>query len=186
MERIEIPVGDTTLTFKVAFLEDSDMAPPWENSDGHGPVSEWTTRDKKPGEAVLCYNRASKRYYDWAEATRIAKRDNWGISEEQLKAWTLERKGVAPTKKMIAQQAVQNDFDFLYSWANNGWGYVVVLVTLLDQDGDETDITESLGGVETWKNYHYEQAMKLAEGIAEGMGTEWDVVTVQTYRKIKG
>lgn len=58
---------------------DQDMGAPWEEHDGHGPVSEWTTRDKLPGERVLATDRNHRRYYDFAEACKIARRDGWGF-----------------------------------------------------------------------------------------------------------
>ena len=183
MERIEIPVGDTTLTFKVDFLQDLDMSPPWENSEGHGPVSEWTTRDKKPGEVVLVRDRNMKRFYDGAEATRIAKRDGWGISPEEIKAFELAN-AVTPTRKMIAQMAVQKDFDHLKAWCDDRWRYWHVQVTLLDPEGNETDVSDCLGGVDDIDNNHFEEAQRMAEELASGMGKTWDVVTTQTYRLI--
>lgn len=59
---------------------------PWENEDGHGPVSGWETRGKAPGEMVLCGDGRgglgtdrAKRFYDFAQACRIARRDGWGF-----------------------------------------------------------------------------------------------------------
>lgn len=62
---------------------DEDMGAPWEEHDGHGTVSDWTTRDKRPGEWVLSSERGSKRYYDAEEANQIAEADGWGLQEEQ-------------------------------------------------------------------------------------------------------
>ena len=45
---------------------------PWERSDGHGIVSDWTTRDKELGERVLSSDRHSKCYYDFAGSMKIA------------------------------------------------------------------------------------------------------------------
>lgn len=76
---------DINETIRIAGFElavtiepDSDSGAPWEESDGHGPVSDWTTRDKAPGELVLSHDRSAKRFYDYAEACRIARRDGWG------------------------------------------------------------------------------------------------------------
>ncbi|WP_396329310.1 hypothetical protein [Burkholderia anthina] len=69
---------------------DEDMGAPWEEHDGHGPVSDWTTRDKRPGEWVLASERGSKRYYDAQEANRIAEQDGWGLTEAH-KAELLQR-----------------------------------------------------------------------------------------------
>lgn len=76
----------STYRFRVNVQFDEGMGPPWEEHDGHGPVSEWTTRDKKPGERVLATDGSHKRYYDLAEANRIAKRDCWGLADEAKEA----------------------------------------------------------------------------------------------------
>lgn len=66
-------------TFLVRVHRDDDMGPPWEEHDGHGPVTGWERRkDKLPGELVLCEDRGSRRFYDFQEACRIARRDGWG------------------------------------------------------------------------------------------------------------
>ena len=61
---------------------DCDIGAPWGKHDGHGPVTEWTTRPKGPGERVLAEDRGSYRYYDYAEACRIAKRDGNRAAED--------------------------------------------------------------------------------------------------------
>lgn len=57
---------------------DDSHSAPWKECDGHGPVSDWTTRGKRPGEMVLNQDGRSKRYYDFAGACRIARRDGCG------------------------------------------------------------------------------------------------------------
>jgi hypothetical protein len=64
---------------------DSDMGAPWEAHDGHGPVSDWTTRAKRPGEMILNSDRDSHRYYDFAAAVRIARAESWGHRPYPLK-----------------------------------------------------------------------------------------------------
>lgn len=75
---IDATVTIGTITISAAIEPDNDHGAPWDNCDGHGPVSDWTRRDKKPGELVLNTDRQSKRFYDYAEACRIARRDQWG------------------------------------------------------------------------------------------------------------
>lgn len=69
-------IGDIIARAKIE--DDDSNAPPWENSDGHGEVTGWTTRGKAPGELVLNSDRHSKRFYDFQGACRIARRDGWG------------------------------------------------------------------------------------------------------------
>lgn len=66
------------VTFRVRTEYDDYHGAPWDEEDGHGPVSDWTSRSKLPGEFVLCEDRGKRRFYDFAEACRIARRDGWG------------------------------------------------------------------------------------------------------------
>lgn len=69
-------------TLRVSIEHDDGMGAPWKEHDGHGEVSEWTRRDKRPGEWVLCTDRGSSRFYDAQESQRIAIRDRWGMGPE--------------------------------------------------------------------------------------------------------
>lgn len=55
-----------------------DQGAPWDNECGHGRVSDWERRNKRPGEWVLINDGSHKRFYDAQEAMAIAKRDGWG------------------------------------------------------------------------------------------------------------
>lgn len=101
----------------VSIEHDSDMGPPWENAEGHGPVSDWTTRDKRPGERILSADGSLKRFYDVQEATAIAKRDGWDAPPYKT-----------GTKGERAARAVQADFDNLREWCNDQWFYVGLVV----------------------------------------------------------
>lgn len=70
----------------VATIESDDThGAPWDEECGHGDVSEWTTRDKLPGELVLGEDGRSKRFYDFAGACKIARRDGWGFLPEPVR-----------------------------------------------------------------------------------------------------
>jgi len=70
---------------------DDGSEAPWDSECGHGPVSDWTSRSKAPGERVLCEDRRGRRrYYDFAEAVAIAKRDGWGFMPYPLKIEPVE------------------------------------------------------------------------------------------------
>lgn len=158
------------LTFSVSVEPDDSHGAPWEECDGHGPVSDWTTRGKLPGERVLWSDRGCYRYYDVAEAMRIAKRDGWGISPD-ARAALVARLGREPTAGEIAAAAVESNFQYLRAWCNDEWSYVLVVVTLLDTDGDETWLCEAIGGVESHADdYIAELAQELARHIAEQVG----------------
>lgn len=160
--------GGLKFRFRTEF--DDNSGPPWEEECGHGEVSEWTTRDKKPGERELCQDRGSKRFYDWAESTRVAKRDGWGLTEDDTEQLTKKLRRT-PTRGQIVHAAVQRDYEYLRSWANNEWHYIGVIVTLLEEgeDGElvENDgIEESLCGIDDSDDKYIEEtAYEMADAI---------------------
>lgn len=113
---------------------DGDAGAPWEREDGHGPVSEWTSRAKRPGERVLSEDRGVVRYYDWQGAMKIARKDKWGS----------KRALPDDTPRRIAFLAVEDDFEHLRQWCNEQWFYVGVIVR--DVESGEH---ESLWGIES-------------------------------------
>lgn len=142
-------------TFKFETRHDEGHEAPWDWADGHGPVSEWTARDKRPGERLLHSDRRSHRYYDFQEAVKIARRDGWDAAPLG--------EGTAGQR---AARAAEADFEYLRRWCNDQWSYVGVVVTLLDSDDEETDETESLWGIESdAREYLEETARELADEI---------------------
>lgn len=129
--------GDTTrwsahgLDFEARIYHDEmNSDAPWEQSDGHGPVSDWRDKDsKRAGERILNSDRWQARFYDFEEATRIAKRDGWGLGPEDRQKLA-EKLGREPTKGEIRAAAVEKDFEFLRGWCNDEWYYVGVGVTV--------------------------------------------------------
>lgn len=71
-----IQIDGFTLTATTS--HDSHTGAPWDEEEGHGAVSDWTHRDKAPGELILSNDGSSKRYYDFAAACRTARADGWG------------------------------------------------------------------------------------------------------------
>jgi hypothetical protein len=137
-------------TFRVEFPFDEFGRVPWEDCDGHGIVSDWTTRDKKPGERVLATDRSLRRYYDYAETIKIALRDGWDA--EPIKTGT---------KRQQAERAVNADFEYLRRWCNDAWQYVGVIVK--HEDSGES---ESIWGIESDStDYLAETAHELADEI---------------------
>ena len=159
-DKVTLPDG-FTLTFTSEY--DTHLGAPWEEEDGHGPVTDWVHREKRAGEILLCSDRGAKRFYDFAGAMAIAKRDGWGPSGEALAALT-RKLGHAPTKGQLAEAAVLADFHHLEGWASGRWRYVGVIVTLRNPEGEEVD-SESLWGVEDSGDYYQEVAEELAEEL---------------------
>ena len=105
-------------TVRAAIHFDEYAAPPWDNEDGHGPVSSWERREKAPGERILAQDHGSRRFYDFAEAVRIAHRDAWGPKQE------------GDTPGETAARAAEADFKQLKDWIDGRWFYVGVVVTV--------------------------------------------------------
>lgn len=149
-------------TYRAELHYDPDHGAPWEEEDGHGPVTDWTRRDKRPGEMVLIRDHGMSRFYDFAEASRIAKRDGWGLCPDEI-ATLAARLGRTPRAGDIRHESVMCDFDRLRRWCNDEWHYCGVVVTCED-DGD--DDSASLWGIESdCEDYIREVAEDLAAEI---------------------
>ncbi len=110
-------------TFRVKISYDENDQP-WEQEDGHGPVTDWVRRAKHPSEWVLCSDHGSSRYYNFQEAMQTAKIDGWDTPPY----------GVG-TKGERALRAVTADYDYLRKWCSGYWCYVTLHVTLLKEEG---------------------------------------------------
>jgi hypothetical protein len=140
-------------TFRLSTEFDECAGFPWDN-DTCGPVSEWTARDKRPGELVLSAHRDRKRFYDFQAACVMARKD-WGV------------KG-----RKVAADLVMQDYNRLRLWCNDQWSYCTVMVTLLDEDGDPTLYRASLGGVEDDdRDYIMAEAQRLADDCLDELMT---------------
>jgi hypothetical protein len=152
--------GETTeavradgFTFTARLMDDAHHGAPWEEEDGHGPVLV-TRRAKQPGELALgetgC-NRA-KRFYDFAQACRIARRDGWNA----------EPYSDSETPRQRAAKAARADFDRLAAYCRDEWSYCGVVVECWR--GDRKLGWASLWGIESdARAYLIEVANELAE-----------------------
>jgi hypothetical protein len=143
-ERINLTRGAYAI---IKVIPDEDMGPPWKEHDGHGPVSGWENRDKKPGELILNENRGSKRFYDFAEAVKIAKRDGWDTKPYGT-----------GTKGERAHRAAMADYESLRGWCNDDWHWIGVVVTLCTPEGE---FDASLWGIESEGDYWRDVAVDL-------------------------
>ena len=139
-----------------------DMGPPWREYHGHGPVRECRPRaNKRPGERILGNGYA----YDWQAAIKTAKKDCWCdcINICMMLAWKHKR---APTKGMVAEYAVECDFQYLKGWCNDDWCYVFCTVTDV-----ETGVSGyTCGGLEST------DTAGIAEAVSETVDEMWDEV----------
>lgn len=150
---VALPHGG--LRLNITTESDPDHGAPWKECDAHGPVSEWTTREKRAGERVLASDRRAKMFYDYAGAIALAKKDGWDAPPYKT-----------GTKGEQAARAVDADFEFLREYCAGLWEYIGVIVTLTDEDGNELG-RESLWGVESRGNYWREMALELAQGLID-------------------
>ncbi len=142
------------LTFSIEIEADLYHGAPWEEEDGHGPVSGWTTRDKRPGEMVLNADRRSKRFYDFAAAVKQARAEGWNAKPYDVPG---------ETKGQRAHKSAMADFERLRAWCNDQWQYVGVVVTCTDLPGEPS---ESLWGIESDAGeYLQDVARELADEI---------------------
>jgi hypothetical protein len=132
-------------TYMLELSYDNTMRAPWVEYDVHGPVSNWTDiKTKRPGQMILAPPEGQYvRLYDFEEATKIAKRDRWGLGDRALERLRLEL-GREPTRKQIVRQAVFNDFEYLRAWCNDEWHWVILRV--YDRT---TGVEELMGGMES-------------------------------------
>lgn len=138
-------ISATIKGFKItARLEhDPDAGTPWENCDGHGPVTGWTHRTKRPSERILCEDHDARRYYDIAEAVKIAGRDGWDAPPYG---------GTDIGKRVV--RAVEADFQRLRAWCNDEWYYVAVVLSV-SRNGITLDKhAASLCGIESDSGEH--------------------------------
>jgi hypothetical protein len=151
-------------TVQIILEQDDAQGKPWKEECGHGDVSEWVRRDKKPGERLLYSDRGGKLFYDFAGAIETAKREQWGCDLVKLE----KKLGRKPTKGEIAVQAVESDFELLRRWCEGDWFYGVLCVRLVAEDGDIIE-TEYLGGVssegEHWKECAADMINTLLEPL---------------------
>lgn len=123
-------------SFRVRYETDQDSGAPWDECDGHGVISDWTTRSKRPGERVLSEDGRSRRYYDVTATLAIARRDGWGTGDG--------RKPKESARQYVAR-AVDADFTYCHGWANEYWHYLCVVVSL----ASDKQVSTSLCGVES-------------------------------------
>ena len=145
-------------TFRARLELDECMGPPWEEHCGHGVVSEWTQRAKRPGEVAIAGDGprgCPRRYYDIQESTKIARRDGW------------DAKPYGGTRGEKAARAVEADFERLRQWCEGHWCWVSLVVTPLCQCCGEPMEGEAqwLGGIEgdSGEDYFAGEARELAE-----------------------
>jgi hypothetical protein len=157
--------------FTVEIDRDTDMGHPWHEHDGHGYVNESSTRHAAREGNKRPLNQPDRGqyqfYYDMKASTDRARRDGWGLSDDDLTQLTANL-GKSPTKSQIVAQAVENDFQFMRKYLAGDVCWWVVTVT-----HDDSGQSESVGGVlcEDGEQYLDDVARELAEHIVHTIET---------------
>jgi hypothetical protein len=161
-------------TFEARVEHDECMGAPWVEHDGHGIVTDWTSRNKLPCEVVLSSDRSSKRFYDMQSSVALAKRDGWGCSKAMPSN---------ATKGQIAAQAALEDFERLKAWCDDKW-YWVYVVVVASFEGHELG-RAALGGIESDADSHLleianeliQEALEEAKAAAASLGDKLKELT---------
>lgn len=139
-------------TFTTHTERDEFISEPW-----HGIVSEWTTRDKRPGERILHSDRRSRLYYDVQRTMIRARREGWSCGLPGH---------IHHTARERAACAVDRDYQRLRAWLRGTWYHVVVCVQLVTPGYASDNRRAYLGGVESDAGEYLEAiARELADEI---------------------
>jgi hypothetical protein len=108
---------------KIEWSYDEFGGKPWDDCD-YGNVTDWLRRDKEPGEVIICADRGSKRFYDFAGAVAKLKKEGCNGAE--------------------ADRIAKSEVKRFQGWCNDQWFYMNADVTI-----DGLEHTSSLGGIES-------------------------------------
>jgi hypothetical protein len=147
--------------YRADILRDEYMGAPWQEHDGHGEVSDWTTRDKRPGELVLSTDGHHKRFYDFAGAVKTAKAEGWNAAPYFPPG--------KETKGQRAAKAARADYEHLRRWCADLWFWAGVVVKPICECCGTPDESRaaSVWGIESESmDYLREVARELADEMA--------------------
>ena len=168
-----MPAYDTSritykgVAFTVAKYYDEQHAPPWEEYDGHGVVTDYLfvadadlVDPRSDFRPISRWDGNRRRYYDWGKSLDRARVEEWGLGDEQ-RAKLADRLKREPTADEVLEEAVRLDYEYLKGWCFDEWHYCGIVVTLAG-----TDIERSSWGIESnAAAYHNEVARELAQEI---------------------
>jgi len=110
-------------TIRIKWEYDQFGGTPWDFS-GSEFVSDWVGRDKRPGEVVICNDRGSKRFYDFADSVAQLKKD-----------------GISGTD---ADRIAKSEAERFRDWCNDQWYFMTASVSV-----DGLEYTDCLGAIES-------------------------------------
>ena len=134
---------------------DESYGNPWQEHDGHGPVSDWVSPGyhgitKRPGERILYRDRhGAALLYDFAEALKIARRDGWGPRPD-MSHHGYDRNALL-TPRQRAHKAVMEDMNRLRRFCEGDWFFGVISVAPVCTECGEPkwDEAQYIGGVDS-------------------------------------
>lgn len=158
--------GDYQILLK--WYHDEHQGNPWEEHEGHGIVREarvpkYASRGaKKPGELVLHSGLSTVLFYDYAATLKIARRDGWGISEEERSKMEKEL-GRKATRREETARSVVLDYEFLRKFCTGDIYYVGYTIEV-----EGTSYEDSLWGIMSDDmEFHAKEALEEAEAWIE-------------------
>ena len=158
--------------FLVSMHADDDASPPWERSDGHGPVRYCEDREPlQPGETVLYDLRRGRYVYDLRAAISQSIREGWGRPSRERRE-EIARRLRKPAAKV---SAIDADMDFLRGWCAEDWCYMGVCVQILgpDDEPEGDEFAHAVWGVESFGDYWEDVAADLASQILSERREAW-------------
>jgi len=157
--------------FRIEHYYDTDAGYPWEEDGEHGPVSDWVSRKKRPGELVLDDDGLGcRRYYDFQAAMRMARDDDWNSVSYYL-----------PPDMRGEEYArlVGLDYQRLRDWCRNKWHYMGIVVLPIAPDGTEyRDEETSIWGIASDAAPTFIQEME--DRLLDDLGAEFCTGAVYT------
>jgi hypothetical protein len=96
-------------TIKIEWEYDQFAYTPWDFS-GSEFVSDWVRRDKHPGEVVICNDRGSKRFYNFADSVAKLKKD-----------------GISGTD---SDRITKSEVERFRNWCSDQWYYMTASVSV--------------------------------------------------------
>jgi hypothetical protein len=116
---------------------------------------------------ILHKGYGTKRFYDFAEACRIARRDGWGVAGGRFDGESL---------RAYAARAARHDFEMLRAWCSDGWTYCGIAVQVFGPDDEELtgEYDFALWGIEM--NYPGSENSYLLDVANELAGEAFDSV----------
>ena len=178
MERFDFE--HSGLLFRCVVEPDNDLQAPWIEHDGHGQIrsvsSYYGRPEKRPGEVIIYSERGEYWLYDVQATMQTARKDGWGLSEEDIAALG-KKLNRTPTKGEVTAESVRRDMDYCRQWLQGDRFWEMIEVFQIDDEGESISESEYLGGIDSGydsesEKYVRECAAQLASEIARAVNKE--------------